>query len=94
MVGEPIQMTTPLVSVIIPAYNAEDFLLEAMESIQKQNYSPLEIIIVDDGSTDGTGKLAAGFGEDVRYVYQYNRGTAAARNKGAGHGTRCNHRFS
>lgn len=82
MVGEPIQMSTPLVSVIIPAYNAEDFLLEAIESIQKQKYSPLEIIIVDDGSTDGTGKLAAGFGEDVRYVYQYNRGTAAARNKG------------
>jgi glycosyltransferase involved in cell wall biosynthesis len=70
------------VSVIIPAYNAEAFLPEAIESIQKQNYSPLEIIIIDDGSTDGTAELVSSMGNGIRYVYQSNSGPAAARNKG------------
>jgi len=45
-----------MVSVIIPVYNGEAFLAEAVESIQRQNYEQLEIIIVDDGSTDSTSK--------------------------------------
>ena len=54
-------MDQPLVSVIIPAYNGEAYLAEAVESIRWQNYHPLEIIIVDDGSTDGTAQIATSF---------------------------------
>jgi glycosyltransferase involved in cell wall biosynthesis len=70
------------VSVIIPVYNGEAFLAEAMASIEGQNYDPLEIIIVDDGSTDGTAALAGRLGTDVRYLYQGNGGPASARNRG------------
>ncbi len=73
----------PLVSVVLPAYNGEAFLAEAIESILTQDYAHLEIVFVDDGSTDGTAKIAAGFGEKLRYVYQPNSGKpAAARNRG------------
>ncbi len=70
------------VSVIIPVYNGEKFLAEAVESVRRQNHQPLEIIIVDDGSTDSTAKIAAGFQGNVRYAYQSNGGPAAARNRG------------
>lgn len=70
------------VSVIIPVYNGETFLLEALESIKRQTYQPLEIIIVDDGSTDDTAKVAKTFQGNVIYSYQVNHGPAAARNKG------------
>ncbi|MEW5855835.1 MAG: glycosyltransferase [Cyanobacteriota bacterium] len=70
------------VSVIIPVYNGEQFLLEAILNVNNQGYQPLEIIIVDDGSTDGTAQVAAQFKDSVRYVYQQNRGPAAARNCG------------
>ena len=70
------------VSIIIPVYNGEAFLEEAVESIRRQNYQPLEIIIVNDGSTDGTAKIAASFKGDVRYVFQPNSGPPAARNRG------------
>jgi len=62
------------VSAIIPVYNGGAFLREAVESIRQQDYEPLEIIIVDDGSTDNTKEVAAGFGKEVRYVYQPNSG--------------------
>lgn len=71
-----------LVSAIIPVYNGERFLREAVDTILKQNYRPLEIITVDDGSTDGTAELLESFGRQVRYIYQSNKGPAAARNKG------------
>ncbi len=70
------------VSVIIPVFNGEAFLAEAVESIQLQNYKHLEIIIVDDGSTDRTAKIAADFQSNVRYFYQSNSGPAVARNRG------------
>jgi len=70
------------VSVIIPVYNGEAFLAEAALSVQRQAYQPLELIIVDDGSTDGTAEVAANVAGNVRYVYQPNRGAPAARNKG------------
>ncbi len=73
---------THLISVIIPVYNGKQFLSEAINSILQQNYNPLEIIVVDDGSTDGTVRLQNSFGEQVRYVYQENKGPAAARNTG------------
>lgn len=71
-----------MVSVIIPVYNGEDYFAEAIESVLAQAYNPLEIIAVDDGSTDGTAAIASSFSEDVRYVYQPNSGPAAARNRG------------
>lgn len=74
------------VSVIIPVHNGERFLAEAISSILDQNYAPLEMIVVDDGSTDGTASVvaetAAHRRESVRYVYQPQRGPAAARNRG------------
>jgi glycosyltransferase involved in cell wall biosynthesis len=72
----------PLVSVIIPVFNGERFLREAVESVLAQQYSSLEIIVVDDGTTDGTANVARSLPETVRYLYQTNQGPAAARNRG------------
>ena len=72
----------PLISVIIPAFNAEKYLEEALTSINQQNYNPLEIIVIDDGSTDNTAKIAKDFSEQVKYIYQENSGPATARNTG------------
>ncbi|PSB01602.1 glycosyltransferase family 2 protein [Merismopedia glauca] len=71
-----------LVSVIIPIYNGEMFLAEAIQSLKRQNYQPLEIIVIDDGSTDKTAEIAAQFHPEIRYVYQSNQGPSAARNHG------------
>jgi glycosyltransferase involved in cell wall biosynthesis len=73
----------PSVSVIIPAYNAEAYLAEAVESVRQQACPDLELIIVDDGSTDGTSTVARGLcADEVRYVCQPNGGPAQARNNG------------
>jgi len=72
----------PFVSVIIPAYNCERFIAEAVESVRRQDHRPIEIIVVDDGSTDGTSAHVKNLGKDIRYVHQSNRGPAAARNRG------------
>ncbi len=82
MAKRTIKKTAPFVSVIIPAYNCERFIAEAVESVRQQNYEPLEIIIIDDGSTDGTSACLKSLGEDLRYAYQSNMGPAAARNRG------------
>ena len=71
----------PLVSAILPAYNRERYLGAALESILGQDYRPLEVILVDDGSTDGTARVARSY-PGVRYLYQPNQGAAAARNAG------------
>lgn len=76
-----LQLEEFLVSAIIPVFNGEAFLGDAISSILRQNYQPLEIIIVDDGSTDKTAKIARSF-PGVTYVYQENRGAPAARNRG------------
>ena len=70
------------VSVIVPVYNGEAFLEEVVDNICQQAWQPLEIIIVDDGSTDGTAEIAAQLKAKVRYVRQPNQGPAAARNRG------------
>src|SRR5215510_9955550 len=70
-----------LVSVIIPCYNQARYLGEAITSVLDQTYRPLEIVVVYDGSQDDTRKVAESFRE-VRYLYQGNQGTAAARNRG------------
>jgi GT2 family glycosyltransferase len=72
----------PLVSVIIPVYNGEKFLAQAINNVIAQNYHPLEIIVVDDGSTDETAQIAAQFKEVIQYIYQENNGPATARNRG------------
>ena len=70
-----------LASVIIPCYNQAHFLHEAIESASAQTYSHREILVVDDGSTDNTAKVTAGY-PGVRYVRQENLGVASARNTG------------
>lgn len=71
-----------LVSVIIPAFNAASFLPHAVASIDRQGYYPLEIIVVDDGSTDNTAEVARSLPSISRYLHQQNRGPSAARNLG------------
>ena len=73
-----------LISVVIPTYNREQYIERAVQSVLEQTYSNLELIIVDDGSTDGTEELVAGMSDPrIRYVRQEtNRGASAARNKG------------
>ena len=72
----------PLVSIIIPVYNCERYLAEAIESVLTQTYRTIEVIVVDDGSTDGSGHVAKRFGLPVKYTFQANGGTGAARNRG------------
>ena len=69
-------------SVIIPAYNSEISLGAAIESALSQTVPPLEVIVVDDGSTDGTADLIRSFGDKVVHLSQENAGQGAARNKG------------
>ena len=69
----------PSVTTVIPAFNAEAFLGEAIESVFSQDYPDVEVIVVDDGSTDGTAELAECF-SGVRLIGQRNQGPAAARN--------------
>jgi len=76
------RLVSPLVSVVIPVFNGERFLREAVQSVLSQKHSPLEVIIVDDGSTDGTENVARGLPTPVRYLHQTNQGPAAARNRG------------
>ena len=71
-----------LINCIIPVYNGEKYLAEAIESVLKQSHDSVEIIVADDGSTDGTPAVAARYGERVRYLRQPNAGPAAARNRG------------
>ncbi len=70
----------PLVSVIIPCYNSARYLAETIESVLAQTYPRVEIILIDDGSTDATAQIAQDY--PVNYVYQSNRGISAARNTG------------
>lgn len=78
----PVKPQTPLVSVIIPAYNCARFINDTLLSVYKQTYRDWEIIVVDDGSTDDTKDALAPHMERIRYCFQENRGAAAARNAG------------
>lgn len=71
----------PKVSVCIPTYNRKKYLLETLNSIRKQSFQDFEIIIVDDGSTDGTEDTIKKIDLPIRYYWQENSGDAAARNK-------------
>jgi glycosyltransferase involved in cell wall biosynthesis len=72
----------PLISVIIPVYNAERYLAEAVESVLAQTYRPLEVIVIDDGSTDSSAAIIKKYALLVTYFYQPNAGSSAARNRG------------
>jgi len=73
---------TPLISVIIPSYNYAAYLADAVESCLKQTYRKIEIVVIDDGSTDNTQEVAAGYKDRINYIYQRNSGVSSARNKG------------
>ena len=77
--------TGELISIVVPVYNVEKYLRECLESILKQTYQNLEIILVDDGSTDCSGKICddyAGKDRRIAVVHQKNQGVLAARNTG------------
>jgi glycosyltransferase involved in cell wall biosynthesis len=74
-------MPAATISVIIPAFNAEMYIAEAIDSVVRQDVHPAEIIVVDDGSTDGTAELVRRW-PDIRLVRQENAGVAAALNHG------------
>src|SRR4028118_583671 len=73
---------TPQVSVIIPVYNGVRYIVQAVESALGQTFTNLEIIVVDDGSTDRTQQVLHPYFDRIRYIYQENQGVAAARNLG------------
>jgi glycosyltransferase involved in cell wall biosynthesis len=73
-----------LVSVVIPAYNAERYLGEAIESVLEQTHRQVEIVVVDDGSEDGTLAVAGAYGDRIRLASQANGGIGSARNHAAG----------
>lgn len=78
-------MNYPLVSVIIPAYNAELYIKEALESVLGQTYQEFEIIVIDDGSTDNQKEIISTLMEKddrIKYFYQENSGVSIARNHG------------
>lgn len=75
-------MKRPTVSIVIPAYNAADTLGTALCSVLRQTYSPIEVVVVDDGSTDGTSDVAASVAPEAKVIHQQNQGVCVARNVG------------
>ncbi|MGF1542433.1 MAG: glycosyltransferase family 2 protein [Pleurocapsa sp.] len=73
---------TPLVSVIIPTYNCDRYIVLAVESVLQQQKCQYEVIIIDDGSTDSTQEVLQPYNSQIRYLRQQNQGVAAARNYG------------
>lgn len=73
-----------LVTVVIPCYNSSAYVSEAIESVLAQTYAPIEIIVVDDGSTDNSKAIIKKFGDQLVYVHQPNQGVSIARNTGYG----------
>ena len=74
-------MKNCLISVVVPVYNGERYIAEAIDSVLAQEYKNIEIIAVNDGSTDGTEKILRSYA-NVRYLHQSRKGVSAARNKG------------
>ena len=71
----------PLVSVVLPVYNGEKFVAQAIESVLNQQYRPLQIIVVNDGSTDQSGDILGRYKDSVTYIEQENSGPPSARNR-------------
>ena len=73
----------PIISIIVPVYNVADYLARCIKSIIAQTYSNIEIILVDDGSTDGSGEICDFYAEQderIQVVHKTNEGVAQARN--------------
>lgn len=77
-----LNMTMPLVSVIMPCYNSQQYVAEALDSVLQQDYPNLEVIVVDDGSTDNSLQILQQYGNRITIIRQANQGPAAARNTG------------
>jgi glycosyltransferase involved in cell wall biosynthesis len=77
-----IMESQPLISVIMPVYNAEKYIAEAIGSIRRQGYAPLEILAINDGSTDDSVPIIEGLGADIVVINQANAGPGPARNRG------------
>jgi glycosyltransferase involved in cell wall biosynthesis len=73
--------STPQVTVLITTFNGEHFIADAINSALRQTYRPFEILVIDDGSSDGVASVVRGF-KGVQYVYQENQGVSVARNTG------------
>ncbi len=74
-------MHNPLVSIVLPVYNGERYLSQAIDSVLSQTYVPTELIVVDDGSADSSASIARSY-KEVLFLRQHNQGVAAARNSG------------
>lgn len=84
------QYRKPLVSVIVPVYNGEKYLRRCVSSLLVHTYSPLEILLIDDGSRDGSGQICEALGQEdsrIRVFHQENAGPGSARNRGLDHAT-------
>jgi len=75
----------PLVSIVVPCYNGEKYIKDCLESLLMQKYPNKEIIVVDDGSTDGSAVIIQAMDPCIKYVFQENAGSAVARNTGIEH---------
>lgn len=80
--GAPPPQEAALVSVVIPTYNCERWIAQTLDSVLAQTWRPLEVIVVDDGSTDRTPDIVAGYGPPVQLLRQRNQGVCVARNRG------------
>jgi len=78
----PQTASRPLVSVVIPVYNQGHYLAAAIESVLGQDYEPLELVVVDDGSTDSSSDVLRGYSDRITIIRQPNRGAANALNRG------------
>ena len=75
----------PLITIVTPTYNAEDYIEETIQSVVNQDYPALEYLIVNDGSTDGTARILKKYGTKITVIHQKNSGEAAAVNNGLSH---------
>ena len=82
MTSLEVLISEPLISIIIPSYNCELYIAEAIESVLQQQDCHYEIVIIDDGSTDNTKEVLEPYQQKIRYIPQQNQGVAAARNHG------------
>lgn len=79
-------MTTPAISVVMPVYNVEAYIAQAIQSVLDQSFTDFELIIVDDGGTDNSVSIAQSFDDErIRIIHQANRGLPGARNTGIAH---------
>ena len=74
-------MSQPLISVLMPAYNAEAYIKEALDSIIATAYPNLEVIVINDGSTDNTAQIVEAYPADIRLYHQENQGIPVTRNR-------------